>query len=268
MDKQIITRHEEMTLEIIIYCPIMQNIRVQVFDPRIPNTYLTDRTCEVEGEKKFFIRLPLTPINVILRVFNEKNGNIENDNSFILKSVEKKHLEKRTDLVDFKNSLLKKFIVFAQQFAYNAGNLRTNDINNPNDVYCCDNKYFRIKYLPEIIDYDTGRKLNTPARVCLDAPYFEISQKHFLDYTVPMRFGTLLHEFSHPFLNQVDTNEFEADKNSLFIYLALGYPRIEAHYVWTEIFIETPTIENLQRYNEIKNLIDNFENQNFAIFES
>lgn len=268
MDKQIVTRYEEMQLALTIYCPTMQTMRVQVFDPRIPNTYLTDRTKDIEGEQKLYVRLPLTPVNVIVRVYNEANGNINNDHSFVWKGCEKLHLEKRADLVDFKNQQLKTFIEFAQQFSYNAANLRTNDINNPNDVYCCKNKFFRIKYLPEIIDYQTGGILNTPARVCLDAPYFEVSKKHFLNYTVPMRFGTLMHEFSHPFLNKVDTNEFEADKNSLLVYLALGYPRIEAHYVWTEIFIETPTIENMQRYQEIKTLIDSFENQNFAIFES
>ena len=44
-----------------------------------------------------------------------------------------------------------------------------------------------------------------------------------------MRMAILLHEFSHFYLNDRMEDETEADLNGLLIYLALGYPRIEAY---------------------------------------
>jgi hypothetical protein len=77
----------------------------------------------------------------------------------------------------------------------------------------------------------------------------------------------LLHEFSHVYLNDNVDDEVEADLNSLLIYLGLGYPRIDAFEVFAKTFMNAPTDQNKDRYDKIKNFIDNFENHNTYLYD-
>jgi hypothetical protein len=69
----------------------------------------------------------------------------------------------------------------------------------------------------------------------------------------------LLHEFSHYYLNTDMSNETEADLNGLIIYLGLGYPRIDAYNVFTQVFVTSPNEVNHERMRIIDNFIRNFE---------
>lgn len=208
----------------------------------------------------FFVRMPVSPQTALVYVYNEDNGNLPvgMDNTLEVQSITKEQLDKKLDVIDFSNPLVRSFVTFATRFTYNAGTLPSGD-------YVSDDKRFMIKY-PAIIQ-DDGIEQSTPARIDIDTGIIEVSKRHFLDYTVPNRMAILLHEFSHVYLNDNIDDEVEADLNGLLIYLGLGYPRIEAFEVFAQTFLGTPTEQNKMRYDRIKEFIDNFENYNTFLYE-
>ncbi|MBM3201800.1 MAG: hypothetical protein FJZ56_05275 [Chlamydiae bacterium] len=254
------TRHEELTLLIKVKTFEPQKIRIKVIDAQQPNTSFTDRYKTIDGESIFFVRMPVSPQEALVYIYNEANGNMAAgmDNSIEIESITKEPLEKKLDVIDFSNPLIRSFVNFATRFSYNAGSLSSG-------TYASDDKKFIIKYLP-IIE-DGGVEQTTPARIDVDSGIIEISKRQFLDYTVPNRIAILLHEFSHVYVNDNLDDEVEADLNALLIYLGLGYPRIEAFEVFAKTFLNAPTEENKIRYDKISNFIDNFENYNTFIHE-
>lgn len=259
MINKVYTGADAMTLVVSCYVDGEMDVRCIVRDSKQPDTKLTDRVRTISGDGLFYIRMPLCRewVDVILT-----NNDTGDDAGITFNSAKKTPLERRFDIIDFNNSYkLNEFIRFVQRFCYNAGILRTNDPNNDKDFYVSENRNFYIKYLPVIRDYETGMELETPARVSNDSPVIEVSQKHFIGYTVPMRLCTLFHEYSHPWQNTNPDDESEADLNGLIIYLGLGYPRIEAGEAWCEIFMDSASDENIERIAIIKQFIDNFEKE-------
>jgi hypothetical protein len=254
------TRHEELTLLIKVHTNQPEAIRLKVTDADQPNTAFTDRYKTVDGESIFFVRMPVSPANALITIYNEANGNLQvgADNSIIVDSITKEPLEKKLDVIDFSNPLVRSFVNFATRFCYNAGSL-------PSGTYLSDDKKFVIKYLP-IIE-DNGQEQTTPARIDIDNGTIEISKKQFVDFTIPNRMAILLHEFSHIYLNDNVDDETEADLNALLIYLGLGYPRIEAFEVFAKTFLNAPTDGNKMRYDKIKAFIDDFEKHNTYLYE-
>ncbi len=254
------TRHEELTLLVKVKTYESQKIRIKVIDAEQPYTTFTDRFRTVDGESIFFVRMPVSPREAMVYIFNEANGNMQvgADPSLEVISITKEPLEKKLDVIDFSNGQVRSFVNFATRFAYNAGSL-------PSGTYTSDDRKFVIKYLPTI--QDNGVEQTTPARIDIDSGIIEISKKQFRDFTVPNRMAILLHEFSHVYLNDNIDDEVEADLNGLLIYLGLGYPRIEAFEVFAKTFLAAPTEQNKMRYQKIVNFIDNFESYNTFINE-
>jgi len=254
------TRYEELTLLIKVNTHEPEKIRVKVTDAAQPNTTFTDRYKTVDGESIFFVRMPVSPKDALVYIYNEDNGNLPvgTDNTVEVVSITKEALEKKLDVIDFSNPLIRSFVNFATRFSYNAGSLPSGD-------YVSDDQQFVIKYMPVI--EDSGVEQTTPARIDIDSGIIEISKRQFLDYTVPNRMAILLHEFSHVYLNDNVDDEVEADLNGLLVYLGLGYPRIEAFEVFAKTFLNAPSDLNNMRYEKIKNFIDNFENVNTFLEE-
>ena len=254
------TRHEEQTLLIKVHTNSPETIRLIVADEEQPNTTFTNRYKTVEGESIFYVRMPVSPKNCLVYVYNENNGNLPSnqDSTLSVESITREPLEKKLDVVDFSNPAVRSFVNFATRFSYNAGTL-------PSGTYVSDDRNFVIKYFPVI--EDAGVEQTTPARIDIDNGVIEVSKKHFYDYTIPNRMAILLHEFSHVYLNHDVDNEIEADLNALIIYLGLGYPRIEAFEVFAKTFLNTPTEQNIKRYDTIKQFIDDFEKQNTFLYE-
>jgi len=254
------TRHEEITLVIKVYTNSAVNIRIKVVDADQPNTTFTDRDKIVDGESIFFVRMPVSPKTALVYVYNDDLGNMTTgqDKSFEVDSISKEMLEKKLDVIDFGNPLVRSFVNFCTRFCYNAGSLSSG-------TYVSDDKKFVIKYLP-IIE-DNGQEQTTPARIELNTGIIEVSKKQFVNFTIPNRMAILLHEFSHVYLNDNQDDEVEADLNGLLIYLGLGYPRIEAFEVFASTFMNAPTDQNKMRFDKIKNFIDNFENHNTYMYE-
>jgi hypothetical protein len=152
------------------------------------------------------------------------------------------------DVVDIQNKSVKHFVDFAQRFCFNAPYLETGK------SYQSDNGEFMIEYLPVITNHN-GRVLTTPARISKVTGRIQVSKKQFDDYTVPMRFAILCHEFSHFYVNENMDDESEADINGLLIYLGLGYPRIEGYQAFLEVFKDAPNQNNKKRFDRIDNFI-------------
>ena len=254
------TRHEELTLLVKVKTFEPQKIRIKVIDAEQPYTTFTDRFRTVDGESIFFVRMPVSPKEAMVYIYNENNGNLQvgADPSLEVVSITKEPLEKKLDVIDFTNGQVRSFVNFATRFAFNAGSL-------PSGTYTSDDKQFVIKYLPTI--QENGVEQTTPARIDIDSGVIEVSKKQFRDFTVPNRMAILLHEFSHVYLNDNIDDEVEADLNGLLIYLGLGYPRIEAFEVFAKTFLAAPTEQNKMRYQKIVNFIDNFESYNTFINE-
>ena len=204
--------------------------------------------------------MPVSPKTALVYVYNDDLGNMTTgqDKSFEVDSISKEMLEKKLDVIDFGNPLVRSFVNFCTRFCYNAGSMSSG-------TYVSDDKKFVIKYLATI--EDNGQEQTTPARIELNTGIIEVSKKQFINFTIPNRMAILLHEFSHVYLNDNQDDEVEADLNGLLIYLGLGYPRIEAFEVFASTFMNAPTDQNKMRFDKIKNFIDNFENHNTYMYE-
>jgi hypothetical protein len=253
MDYTVSTKYEEITILVTVLTANPVKIRLIVSDAVLPNTLYTDRYKTVDGEVTFEVGMPVCGDACIVSVFNEGYGNVANDNSFKVVSIKKQPLQQKLSLIDYSNPYILSFIDFSTRFCFNAGWIDTG-------IYVSDDKKFVIKY--EEIIQDGGVEQTTPARIGVDDGVIEVSRKHFLRYTVPNRMAILLHEFSHIWINDNLDDEVEADLNSLLIYLALGYPRIEAFEVFGKAFDNAPTPENQLRYERMKEFIDYFDKTN------
>ena len=74
-----------------------------------------------------------------------------------------------------------------------------------------------------------------------------------------MRMAILLHEYSHYYVNKTPSSEVEADLNGLRIYLALGYPRIDAYNVFLNVFKSANSKQSLDRFEKLDAFIKNWE---------
>jgi hypothetical protein len=246
------TNNEEVSLGIRVLTAHPLKVFVKVYDADQPKIVLTDRYKTVKGEETFYVRLPLTGANTIVEVCDEYEKNMGKPSGNVqVASIDKYPLEKqRANLRNYGASTFS-FIDFAQRFAFNSPYLATDKTYRSNDGY------FMIEYFPMITD---GQKeLSTPARISKRTGIIQVSKKLFDTYTVPMRVAILLHEYSHFNLNTNINDEVEADLNGLMIYLSLGFPRIEGYQAFLEVFKDSPTNQNKNRYDVINNFIRDFE---------
>jgi hypothetical protein len=262
------TKQKALTLMIEVATAKPEKIQVVVKDINKPDTEYTNRYSTIDGVERFFVRMPISPYESLVSIYNEKNGNLKKgeDASFKVIKVDARPLERKMDCVDWTNPKIRDFVGFAQQFSNNAGILSAGKYPN-GSTYISDEGNFRIDYF-DIITSKAGLPIPTPARISQTKGIIQVSKKHFKDFTVPMRMAILLHEFSHFYLNDKIEDETEADLNGLLIYLALGYPRIEAYQSFLTTFKDTPTQQNKERYEILHQFITNFERNKFCTTNS
>jgi hypothetical protein len=236
-------------------------VTIKIYAEDKPNIVFTDRWATVRGQQTFYVRLPMTSDNVIISVYDKKVGNIplSQEKNIKILEVNKTPLEKRLDVVDIKNLSVAHFVDFAQRFCYNTPYL------SDNKTYQSDNGQFLIEYLPVIKSSSSGEELNTPARISRVTGRIQVAKKYFDQYTVPMRFAILCHEFSHFYVNDDIDNESEADINGLLIYLGLGYPRIEGLQAFYQVFKKSDSEQNLKRMKIIEKFVTDFEKKNMVL---
>jgi hypothetical protein len=257
MDKrEVVTRYEAQILKIGVSANSEIPINLMVYDRDRANTVLTNRDKIIKGKETFFVRMPLCPNNTVIAI----------SGSGVITNIEQLTLQRKLDLVDMKNPDIAGFVYFAQRFAYNAGYM-------PVGLYKSDDKRFTINY-QEILTDDKGREILSPMHIGEISGIIQVSQKWCVKATVPMRMAILLHEFSHKYLNEDIDNESEADLNALLVYLALGYPRVEAYEAFLTTFLSVPDNaytkrlqeSNKLRYENIKKFITEFEQNKLLVY--
>jgi hypothetical protein len=255
------SNHDEFTLLVKVVTKQPEKIKLIVKDCEMMDTVFTDRYKTISGEATFFVRMPVSGKNVYVVVYNERVGNLDanEDKSFEVVAIDKLPLEKKMDVVDFNDNGLKSFVKFCTRFCFNAGQLTSGTYKSSDGVYT-------IEYLPTIV-YPNGRESSTPARIGVESGIIQVSQAKFRPMTIPMRMAILLHEYSHFYVNDQMHDETEADLNGLLIYLGLGYPRIEAYQSFLSTFINVPSQQNKDRYDKINKFIQDFEKNNYLVYE-
>lgn len=258
---EIPSNYDEFTLLVKVATKQPEKIRLIVKDTEMKDTIFTDRYKTVNGEQSFFVRMPVSGKRIYVIVYNERVGNLDanKDDSFEVIELKKMPLEKKMDVIDFKDGSLRTFVKFATKFAFNAGTL-------PSGTYESNGGRFTIQYLPTIT-YPNGVESKTPARIGMESGVIQISQRRFKEFTIPMRMAILLHEYSHFYVNDNMDDEMEADLNGLLVYLGLGYPRIEAYQGFLKTFMELPSEQNKKRYDIINKFIEDFEKHQYIVYE-
>ena len=247
------TKGNPCCIKMTIACSEPRKMYFKVKDSDKPFTEFTNRYCTVEGEQTFYVRMPISPqvADIIVKSENQMNG--RPDDSYEIGNLEILSLKRKPSAFNSANSTIKNYIKFCQEFCAKAGY-----ISAGNSIYTSNDGKFRIDYLDKITD-ESGKSMNTPARISKNQGIIEVSKEKFKNYTIPMRMCILLHEFSHYYLNTDIANETEADLNGLLIYLGLGYPRIDAYNVFSQVFITAPNSVNTNRMKIIDKFVRNFE---------
>ena len=256
MNKEILLNHKPCTIQVDIETFEPQKLWIKVSDAQQEHTYYTKRYAKINGKQTFFIRLPQSPKIADLIIYNDisKDFNLQDD-SFKIKNIQIVPL-KKTPLKLSKQTT--SFIRFAQEFCEMCGVL---EASSKGEVYISDNGKFRIDYFDEIRNELTGNVISTPARISQISGRIEVSKKSFISYSVPMRMAILLHEFSHFYINKNPHSEVQADLNGMKLYLAIGYPRIDAYNVFLNVFKGTENPESVTRFKKLDSFIKQNANQ-------
>lgn len=224
-------------------------LRIFAIDPEKPLTLYTDRFVNIKNEREFELKFPFTPDALDIYVTD-----VSGQGRF---QTSKAQIVKATPCGAWMDSQTSSFARFAQDFCEKSSYL-------PTGTYQSSTGQFTIKYLPTIVDYATGKQLNTPARIGHTTGTIEVARDKWMKYSVPMRMIILLHEYSHKYLNhQVGrkiTDEVAADINALYIYLGMGYPAIDARLVFANVFYGNQSEINKKRINIIDDFITRFQN--------
>lgn len=259
----VFTNYGQMCLMVKLQTSSPQKLRIIFKDAEKENTIFTDRFKTVNGTLPIYINCPITGKYGELIVYNEDIGNIpsKGDSTFNILEINPLPLEKRVDIVDFTDPALKSAINFFTKFSYNAGFLNTGTYHST------DRRYY-IEYLSQIISSEPPYlPLNTSSRVDKYKGTIQASQDKFQLMTVPARMVTLLHEYSHYFVNKNIEDETEADLNGLVIYLSLGFPRVDAIHEFTSAFYGAANELNKQRIDTIVKFINDFDKSHIFVYK-
>jgi hypothetical protein len=271
-------------LRIVVKTKYPENMIIRVVDAKKPNTFYEDRYQKVFKEDVFSLKLPLTPKDGIIQVFNGAKGNLPSgqDKSF---SFSMKEVPLKRYLMPYRidNELTRNFVEFAEEFSEDASIISAGNGKMPYSIYKSKDGKLRIDYHDALYDTRTtvidrrtgrempnpnyGREVTTPMRTNAETGVIEVSKRVISTYTVPMRIAILLHEYSHFYINVKPEDEEEADFNALLIFLSLGYSKIAAYKAFCEVFKPADSPSNRQRDKKIKDFIDNFENMQFRLIK-
>jgi hypothetical protein len=250
--------NKKFTLNITIKCKGKKTFRVWAQDSNKVNSKYADRQIDVEGERTIYFSFPVSPKDLLIVILNVDNIK---DNDFNV-TIEEKTLKDYNIALDQETlNFLKLAIYFSQVSGFS-------EASSNGVLYKTDDEQFRIKYYDIIRHHLNGKPMNTPARIGHKTGIIEVAKAKFDNYTIPMRLMILLHEFSHKYKNPKIgleiSNEVGADINALYIYLGLGFSKIDAICVFAKVFLGAQTDSNLDRMRKINDYIRKFENQEFA----
>lgn len=248
--------NRKFCLYITIKCKGKKCFRVWAEDYGKRNSKYADRQIIIEGERKIFFNFPVSPRQLFLGFVNTQDPK---DTDFELTLIEGPVKSYNIDIDEETENFLALAIPFCQTCGFTPA--------GP-DGTLFERKGFRIVYYDIIRDVMSGQPMSTPARIGHNSGKIDVSKNRFDKYTIPMRIMILLHEFSHKYKNPKIgleiQNEFGADINGLYIYLGMGFSKIDAICVFANVFLRAQTPSNMQRIRKINDYIARFENQEWA----
>jgi len=252
------SNNEKFSLIISVKTNGTKRFRVWAEDLGKKNSKYADREIKVDGERRVYFSFPVSPKKLFIGCVNCENVE-DKDFEVVLMKIPLRdyNIWLDQDTRDF----LELAIPFSQVSGFESANANGR-------IFTTNDKKFQIKYFDIIRDYASGKTLNTPARIGHQTGRIEIAKVKFDKYTVAMRMAILLHEFSHVYKNpKIDleiSNETGADINALYIYLGLGFSKIDAICVYANVFLKAQTKGNVERMRKIMDYIAKFENEDFA----
>jgi len=240
-------------------------LKIIAKDSRKPQTYYYNRIIKVNGERTINLKMPQSPPILDLKIFNVASPDLVSqvDPSLSFSDIKAVPLKENPIWLSKQD---REFIEFAQWFSENASIL-TSGKNMPH-IYRSTNGNFEIDYFDVIKDRKSKIPVKTPARIGHISGTIEISKKHFLHYSIPMRMIILLHEYSHKFKNPKQgfdiTNEYASDVNALRMFLSLGYSEVEGIYAFHKTFKISDSKVNKIRMMIIKDFVRKFNRGEFS----
>ncbi len=252
------SNNKKMALNITITCNGTKKFRVWAEEVNKRNSKYADREIVVENSRTIVFSFPVSPKQLFIGIGNVANPN-DNDFSF---TVEEAPLKTYDIWLDADTE---EFVQMAVNFSQVCGFQKP----PPNGkMYSSKDGMYNIKLYPVIKDAVSGQPLSTPARVGHRTGIIEVAAAKFAKYTIPMRICILLHEFSHKYKNPTIglqiSNEIGADINALYIYLGLGFSKVDAICVFGHVFLKAQSEGNIQRMRKILDYINRFEKEEFA----
>jgi hypothetical protein len=252
------SNNRALSLNLNIKCKGKKRFIVFAKDKGKPHSKYANREITVDGERSIFLSFPITPRQMTLAVVDADN---KSSDDFKV-SFEEKPL--KTYLI-WMDSDTKEFLTLCFHFCQVCG---FENAPMSGKLYQSADEKFNIKMFPQIVDYMSKRVLSTPARIGHQSGIIEVSKQKFDSYTFAQRMIIMLHEYSHKYRNpklglNID-NEIGADINALYIYLGLGFSKVDAIYVFANVFLSAQTPGNQERMRKIIDYINRFENGEFA----
>lgn len=253
--------NRKFSLYITITCKEKKNFRIWAEDYGKRNSKYADRDICVEpGKRTIHFSFPISPKELFIGAANSDNPY---DKDFEILLIEGPLKSYNIYLDGEVNRFLDICIPFCQVCGFEDGTQSGRMF--PKEW---EQSEFKIKFFDIIRDRLTGKVMNTPARIGHSTGIIEVAKARFDSYTVAMRMIILLHEFSHKYRNPKIgleiSNETGADINALYIYLGLGFSKVDAICVFANVFLRAQTTGNMNRMRKIYEYIQKFENQEYA----
>jgi hypothetical protein len=256
--KEYTSDNRNFALQVTIECNGKRKFRAWAEELKKPNSRYADREIIVSGKRTIYFSFPVSPKTLFIGILDSEEP----------KSTDFKVTIEETDLTTYNiwmDGETKRFLQLALSFSQQCG---FEPASENGRLFTTDNREFTIKYFNMIKDQKSGKYMNTPARIGHTSGIIEVAKAKFDKYTIPMRLIILLHEFSHKYKNPKIgleiSNEVGADINALYIYLGLGFSKIDAICVFANVFLKAQTKGNIERMRKIMDYIQKFENQEFA----
>jgi hypothetical protein len=252
------SNNREIALRVTITSPSKKRFYIVASNKGKENSKYAKREAIVEGSRIVTLSFPVTPQTMMLGIYNMAD---KNDANF---QVEYEEVPLKTYQV-WIDQQTKDFMKLNLFFSQGCG---FSQASPQGRVFSTSDGEFNILYYPVIKNGLDSKPLSTPARIGHSTGNIEVAKNKFDRYTVAERVVILLHEYSHkyrnPKLGLAISNETGADINALYIYLGMGFSKIDAINVFANVFLKANTPSNVLRMRKIMDYIQKFEQGDFA----
>ncbi len=216
-----------------------------------PNSKYADRVIIVEGSRDIYLSFPVSPKQLGITIM-DKNKPLSTDFEVVFRET---RIRDTVMAIDADTKSFIQMAIFVSQ---------TLGFTIPQNYESSDGLY-KINVYDVIKDQASGRVMSTPARIGHTTGTIELSKVKMDGYTIPMRLVIVLHEFAHKFKNpkagRPISHETGADIEALYLFLSLGFSKVDAIFVFANVFLKSQTPQNISRMRVIMDYIKRYENK-------